>query len=137
MERFYYATKDKDVIDNYRLARHYFIATGKELKMDEIASTEIMDEIAKRFKGLYGRVDNPSWKFLVDHGHKATAVFVYANMYNIGLITARHAVDKYIDNKKDKTNILTDVEESNNVSENFIVDETVSEDLSSNVEETN
>lgn len=113
MKNFYYGTKDKNVIDNHKLAEHYYIATGKRLNNEDIDNPEYMDKVASRFKGLYGRIDNPSWRFLADRGFKTSAMRVLSDANDLPLSDARRIVESFISNKKDKTNILTDANNSN------------------------
>ena len=114
MKSFYYGTKEKNVINNRKLAEHYFIATGKRLKDEDIKNPEYMDKVASRFKGLYGRIENPSWRFLADRGFKTTAILVLSDVKDISLSDARRIVESFISNKKDKTNILTDANNDSN-----------------------
>lgn len=130
IEKFYYSTRNYDIISNYEIAKIYFILNGIKLSHEELTNPDFIDEIANHYTGILKRVENPSWRLLANNGHVSNATIIYKETHpDVNLSECRKRVGDYIKGgKKDgsSNNKGNAVSNNESVSVNGVATEGVS-----------
>lgn len=102
MNYIYFGTIDGSLVTNYELSTMSKIVNGKQIPADDL---EAIREYAKTCKGVKKEIRNPSVKFLLKHGEKYKAIFLYYKMHpQLSVTDAKKIIDEM--EKKMQQNIV-------------------------------
>lgn len=88
----YFGTKDGGLVDHYEIIRMARIVSGKHIDINDV---EAIREYARTCKGIKNEIQNPSIKYLLEHGEKFKAIQIYYRSHKeIGLKEAKAIVEQ-------------------------------------------
>lgn len=88
----YFGTKDGGLVDHYEIIRMARIVSGKHIDINDV---EAIREYARTCKGIKNEIQNPSIKYLLEHGEKFRAIQIYYRSHKeIGLKEAKAIVEQ-------------------------------------------